>query len=449
MTTPRFGNLLLASACVLSLAAFSAGCGGGSTETAEDPIANVKVIPARMAEVAVRVPVVGTVMPSEMSEVASGVAGLVVEYPFREGDFVRKAEALALLESITLEIEIEKAKAQLREQEEKHREFTSGYRPEEIAASKARMLAAGADHQRALSRFGRLEGLRSRSSAAVTDEELDEARFEDERTRQVHAEAKADFEMKSAGHRAEQIAAAKAAMEVQLQEVRRLKDELRKHVVLAPFDGFIVAEHADVGEWVDLGGVVATLVRLDEVEVRVNVEESQIDQIKIDQMVDVRVDALGGAIVRGRIQYVVPKTAWQQGSRSFPVIVRMENQIVDGLPLLKEGMVARITFRGPSRQGLLAHKDAIIRSAGVSTVFVVEEDKTVRAVYVTEGLSEGEFIEVQGDLLPGDLLVTEGVERLRPYDEVVVLNPPAADESDVQTTQAEGGSKASGTTGGG
>jgi RND family efflux transporter MFP subunit len=273
---------------------------------------------------------------------------------------------------------------------------------------------------------------------AVTAEQFEEARFELERARQAHAATKSDFEMKSSGHRAEHIAAAKAALQAQLQEVRSIQDELKKHSVSAPFDGFVVAEKTDVGEWVNLGGVVATLVRLDEVEVRVNVNESQVDQVRVGRTVDVHVDALGGRAIEGRIEFIVPKSEWQQGSRSFPVVVRMKNQIADGVPLLKEGMVARITFRGLPRRGLLAHKDAIVRSAGLSTVFVVEGDGTVRAVNVVEGLSEGEFIEVEGDLKTGDLLVTEGVERLRPYDQVTVIDAPTADGEIVPTARTAG-----------
>ena len=68
---------------------------------------------------------------------------------------------------------------------------------------------------------------------------------------------------------------------------------------------------------------------------------------------------------------------------------------------------------------------------------------------MTEGLSEGEFIEIEGNLQAGDLLVTEGVERLRPYDEVAVLNPPTGDTQAVQAAQSGGGADESGTTGGG
>ena len=422
----RLDRSVRAWAGPLLLTLLVSGCGMGPGEEAKTPIPNVKVAAVRLAEIAMRVPVVGTVTPSETSDVAAGVAGLVVEYPVSEGEFVHLGDTIAQLETTALEIQIEKAKAIGRQQEQLYRELEGGYRPEEVAGARARMLAAAADYERAAARHKRLEGIGKRALSALSAEQYEEARFELERTRQAHAATKADFEMMSSGHSAEQVGAAKAAVQAQFQEVRRLEDELKKHAVAAPFDGFIVAEHTDVGEWTDLGGAVATLIRLDEVEVRVNVDEAQIDQIRVGEMVDVRIDALGGTTVKGRVQFVVPKTEWQQGSRSFPVIVRMKNQITDGVPRLKEGMVARITFRGPPRTGLLAHKDAIVRSAGLSTVFVVESDNTVRAVNVVEGLSEGEFIEVEGDLESGDLLVTEGVERLRPYDRVAVIDAPSA-----------------------
>lgn len=397
-----------------------AGCGAPAKKQGKQSIPDVEVAAVRLDEIAEQVPVVGTVTPSETSQVAAGVAGLVVAYPAREGEFIRGGNPLAQLERTGLEIEIEKATALMQQQEQVYREVLGGYRPEEVASAKAAMLAAAADFKVALARHRRLERGRRSAVSAISAEEYEEAKIEIERTRQAHAAATADYEMKSAGHRPEQIAAAKAALQALLQEVRRLEDQLKKHTVVAPFDGFVVTEHTDVGQWVDLGGVVAVLVRLDEVEVRVNVNESQVDQIGVGQTVDVFIDALGGRSMAGRVQQIVPRSEWQQGSRSFPVVVRMKNVITAGVPLLKEGMVARITFRGPPRRGLLAHKDAIVRSAGLSTVFVVDEDSTVRAVNVVEGLSEGEYIEVEGDLQAGDLLVTQGVERLRPYDQVAV-----------------------------
>jgi len=156
--------------------------------------------------------------------------------------------------------------------------------------------------------------------------------------------------------------------------------------------------------------------------VRVQVEEDAIGQIRVGQPVQVYVDALGKNPIEGVIQSIVPRANWQQGSRSFPVIVRMPNTIQSGQPRLKEGMLARITFRGSSREVLLVDKDAIDRSSGKPIIYLVKSDNRVRAVEVQDGMSQGRFTEVTGDLQAGDRIVTEGVERLRPYQEVTILD---------------------------
>ena len=99
----------------------------------------------------------------------------------------------------------------------------------------------------------------------------------------------------------------------------------------------------------------------------------------------------------------------------------MSNTVVEHQPRLKEGMLARIIFRGAPREVLLIDKDSIDRSSGESIVFVVDEDSRARAVTVQTGTSQGQFIEVVGDVQPGERLVTEGVERLRPFQQVTVL----------------------------
>jgi len=119
------------------------------------------------------------------------------------------------------------------------------------------------------------------------------------------------------------------------------------------------------------------------------------------------------------------------------------NRITDQQPDLKEGMLARITFRGLNREVLLIDKDSIDRSSGRSMVFVVESDNRVRSVEVQSGMSQGQFIEVEGDIQVGDRLVTEGVERLRPFQQVVILEPEPAEPSKQVDNQ-----KSTATTGG-
>jgi multidrug efflux system membrane fusion protein len=71
---------------------------------------------------------------------------------------------------------------------------------------------------------------------------------------------------------------------------------------------------------------------------------------------------------------------------------------------------------------------ALLRGADGAFVYRVGEDKTVSVRKVRAGASDGEWVAVQGDLAPGDTVVTDGVDRLRDGARVEVILPPAADD---------------------
>lgn len=407
---------------LLSALLIAAGCARPEAPP-EKPALVVRVVPLRQGEVAASVPAAGAVRALQVSRVASGAAGIVERFPFREGDFVESGAVLAELRDVTISLELTAAKALARQREQEFAEKAAGYRAEEIAAAEAKHQAADAQAEFAELRAQRADALHGRK--AISDEQYDEHRLEARRLRQEAEAAKADAEMKRNGARAEQVAAAEAARDAALEEVRRLEDELGKRKIRAPWAGYLVTEETEVGQWLPEGGVVATLARFDAVEVRVNVEEHQISHVEVGQPIDVVVDALGPEPIAGEVTAVVPRSQWEAGSRSFPVVVRLANEVVAGQPRLKEGMLARMTFRGQATTALLAHKDAIVRTSQGSLVFVLGDDQRVRAVSVTEGMSQDDYIVVEGALAVGDRLVSEGVERLRPYDQVTLAESPA------------------------
>jgi multidrug efflux pump subunit AcrA (membrane-fusion protein) len=123
-------------------------------------------------------------------------------------------------------------------------------------------------------------------------------------------------------------------------------------------------------------------------------------------------------------------------SRTFPVKVRVENEITAAGPLLKSGMLARVVLpTGKTQEALLVPKDALVLGGREGpVVFVFQPDTanhtqgTVRPVVVQLGVAEGSWIQVSGALEAGQRVVSEGNERLRPGQEVVVtrlLDPPA------------------------
>ena len=123
--------------------------------------------------------------------------------------------------------------------------------------------------------------------------------------------------------------------------------------------------------------------------------------------------------------------------------LRVKNRLADGQPVLKEGMLASVTLRGQPHEALLVHKDSVVRKNGDPTVFIVGDDNRVEPLTINEGIHSGKYIEaIDADLAPGQLLVTEGVERLRPFEEVVIMNltaPVDGSQPDTTPTSLSGG----------
>jgi len=68
---------------------------------------------------------------------------------------------------------------------------------------------------------------------------------------------------------------------------------------------------------------------------------------------------------------------------------------------------------------------AVLRGAQGSYVYVVNADGTVSVRRVRAGANDGDWVSVQGELKPGDQVVTDGADRLREGAQVEVVAPNA------------------------
>lgn len=68
--------------------------------------------------------------------------------------------------------------------------------------------------------------------------------------------------------------------------------------------------------------------------------------------------------------------------------------------------------------------NAIQRGAQGTFVYVVKEDNTVSMRRLRLGTTDGDWVSVQGDLAPGEKVVTDGADRLRDGAKVEVITPP-------------------------
>ena len=415
-------------------------------------------------------------MPARTSVVASGANGLVETFSVEEGQFVPQGAPLCVLRMKTADLEIREAEAVLEERRQALLELQNGSRPEEIAEAKARMLSLKATKENTAKRFERIEQLYQQK--AVNDDDLDLARERAEAANQQFLAAQAQYELIQSGPRTETIEQAEARFDAQQEQVDFLKEERNKRTSRAPFDGYVVEEHTDVGQWLSQGDPVVTQVELKEVDVVVNVDQRDLRHVRIGRPAEVRVatthtlerivrrdgeelqgllsyqdaailelvdkDGIGteislDAIQRrglptGLIKAIVPRSDWETGSRGFPVQVRMANFFVEAAgqkqPVLNEGMLAEVTFEGVPQEALLIPKDALVRGSSGMIIYVFDPDQiedgkvTARRVAVETGISDATSIQVKAEgLTEGQHVVAEGVERLNGPVVEVQLKP--------------------------
>ncbi len=403
--------------------------GPGPTFVAVSPIVEREVIGSQTS--------VGTVMPLMKSIVGSAVDGRVIEYPLNEGDRVEQGQMLAQLLTETIELEVAAAEAELDLRKEQLAELQNGTRPEEIAQMKARMVAAQARVQYANARRARAENL-FRQGQAMTQEERDEIVALAVEAEQAYLDAKAAYELAVAGPRKEQIAQAAAQVAVQQATVNRLNDQLAKHTVVSRFSGYVTAEHTEVGQWVKQGDPVAEVAALDQVEVMAHVVEQYVPHLRVGMEVSVQIPAIAGEPLRGVVSAIVPQADVQ--ARTFPVKVRVKNQVTDDGPLVKSGMYARVLLpTGAKQLAMLVPKDALVLGGAQPVVFIVNlvspnaKQGKVQLVPVQLGLSEGNMIQVSGGLKLGQLVVVQGNERLRPGQDVEVQRVIPAPDADTRS----------------
>jgi len=414
---------------------------GAAAAAPAAPPALVRVEVIREEPVAPEFRATGNVRPRHYSIVASGADGVVAEFPVEVGEFVAAGTLLSKLRMESTELELQEQEALTAARAAELAELQTP-RKEDVEEAQARVQALQVTLSNAERRLEELRALSRRGAA--TQSELRDGEDAFESAQQNLVAARAAYQRTASGARAEQKLQAQSMLESQQKHVEFLRAEREKRLTKAPFDGFVVEEHTYVGQWLSKGAPVLTLARLDEVEVEVQIDQQYIDQVAAGREVRLRVSGSGVSVAEGagsgvrewtgRVAAVVPRSSWEQGSRSFPVIIRIRNEIDQSTspptPALREGMMAEAAFRGVPVKSLLVPKDSVVRTSRGAFVFVVnpaEEGKplSVRQVMVSLGLGSDLWIQVQGESLAvGQQVVIEGAERLRAFQTVTVM-PPA------------------------
>jgi len=287
--------------------------------------------------------------------VSPQIGGQLERLLVAEGDAVRKGQLLAVISPDELQAEtayyaqsaeglssqVRASEADLRFQE---RQSTEQIRQaaSNLAATEAQAAAAAADREQARLTWERARDLSSQG--VVAQQDLDQARAAAESS-QAKLEAlqrSIDAQRAALGlarATAEQVLVKRSQLRtnVHLQQAAAAQSEmadvrLRYTELHAPIDGVVDVRAARAGEFVAAGQPVVTLVNPDDLWVRVDVEESYVDRVRLGDRMTIRLpsgqEREGTVVYRGvdagyATQRDVSRT--KRDIRTFEVRLRADN----------------------------------------------------------------------------------------------------------------------------
>ena len=150
--------------------------------------------------------------------------------------------------------------------------------------------------------------------------------------------------------------------------------------------------------------------------IKVDIPEAFILGIQPNSDVRVAINSLGNSPLSARVSSILPKG--DANARTFPVHIELPNHDFR----IKSDLAAVAMFSvGQKRTATLLPKDAIVTSGDMRMVYAVENGKAVPVSVTVLGYYDNDAA-IEGDLEPGQQVVTRGNERLRPGQAVEVVN---------------------------
>ncbi|MDF3077350.1 MAG: efflux transporter periplasmic adaptor subunit [Sphingobacteriaceae bacterium] len=362
----------------------------------------------------------GKIQPETEVKLSSEVSGEIVDLPIKEGDVVKKGQLLARIRPDILKSGYNQAVASLNSQ-------------------KAQLNSTAQQLKQAEANFRNTESSYKRSAELYKQKVLSTAEFESAQAQ--YQAAKANLEALR-----QNVISSRYGIDRSAAAVNEAGDNLAKATIYAPVDGVVSKLSVELGERVVgtaqmAGTEIMRISNLNTMEASVDVNESDINRVTLNNEAEIEVDAFQGKKFKGVVTEIASSANTTGASAdqvtNFTVKVRMLPESYASL--MKEGSANK----SPFRPGLSATVDIetnkvtslAVPIQSVTTreeekkkgtdkektdeqeeekksdapikeyVFVLDKGK-VKQVQVTTGIQDDTYIEILSGLKGGEEVVS-------------------------------------------
>ncbi|HEY4588368.1 MAG TPA: efflux RND transporter periplasmic adaptor subunit [Thermoanaerobaculia bacterium] len=359
-------------------------------------------------ELAQIVKATGELQPRIQVNISAHVVGKIDKLYVQEGDLIRKGQPFLRLEQQAFLAQRDQWAAQLRSSE--------------TAVQQAQVSLADTNVKLARAQKLKTEGI-------STQQDLEAAQL---------AEASARLQLDSAHEAVSQTRA----------NLVKAQDDLTKTTIYAPLSGRVITLNAKEGEVVVSGtmnnpaSVIGVIADMAEINAEVDVDETEIVNVKPGQEAVVRVDALPGSEYKGKV-VEVGSSGYNRANQPDVTFFKVKVLLDHPDDNLRARMSVRAEIRTASRPGALTVPiQAVVEREGEKgqkarkVVYLIAGGKAHERT-VTTGISDETRVELTSGLKPGEQVVTGPYRTLRDLKngDAVQVSETSEDEDKAQDTE--------------
>jgi membrane fusion protein, multidrug efflux system len=342
------------------------GMRGGPPGTSEIV---VETVPVTVGEFSVHGDYSGEFRSEGMSQLSADVAGRVIALGAHLGDEVTRGQVLAEIDPVPFQQRVREAQAAVQ------------------------MATASLEEARVQVRNLRADLVRKQPL-------LD---------RQMISEREVENLESQISSAEQRVAVAEATIEQNRARLTAAQQDLRNTKIVAPYDGKIAERFVDQGTFVSPNQPVFRIVDEGDIYLTVRIPERDAGRISMGQAVTLRVTAMGGVELPGKISRIAP--ALDPATRTLRVDIVLDEE----QPSIRPGMFARarIELGREERAITIPNQSLLTDRDGTTFVWLVQGDEAVRTP-VRTSLIGRERTQIVDGLEQTSVLVFRGHERLRP-----------------------------------
>ncbi len=233
--------------------------------------------------------------------------------------------------------------------------------------------------------------------------------------------------------------------------LEKAQDDLSKTTIYAPLSGHVIDLNAEEGEVVvsgtmnNPGSVIGIIADLSEILARVDVDETEIVNVKIGQEAVLKVDAVPDREYHGHV-VEVGSSGFNRPQQPDVTFYEVKVLLRDADAELRAGMSVRAEIQTASHADVAVvpiqavverppvrpeGKEGTDNEEEIKVVFVIEDGKA-RQRPVETGISDETHVELRSGVKPGEMVVTGPYRTLRDLQDGAAVYIGKADDKDGQ-----------------